>query len=170
MNSIITNKAPIAGSDNEGQLCQIHYSLNGSRHTTWKTHTDYTLLNQLLLQVNWNVLFSGCNNTDECAERFYDFLLDAISKSSTRKKISRRQRLPKHIVKLLRLKKKAWREAKKTNNYDKVLTSRRTVRAAILQHRRNMEQRLIFANNRQAFFRHVYQIIGMKTTACKILL
>ena len=33
-----------------------------------------------------------------------------------------------------------------------------------------MEQRLISANNRQAFIRHVYQSIGMKTTACKKLL
>ena len=120
MNSVITNVAPISGSDHEGQLCKIHHSFNRSRHTTWKTHTDYTLLNQFLLQVNWDVFFSGRNNTDKYAERFYGFFLDAISKSSTRKKISRRQRLPRHIVKLLRLKKKAWRKAKKTNNYDRV--------------------------------------------------
>ena len=106
INSVITDVALIAGSDHEGQLCKIHHSLNGSRHTTWKTHTDYTLLNQFLLQVNWDVFFSGCNNRDEYAERFYGFLLDAISKLSARKKISRQQRLPRHIIKLLHLKKK----------------------------------------------------------------
>ena len=43
MNSVITNVAPIAGLDHEGQLCKIHDSLNRSRHTTWKTLTHTTL-------------------------------------------------------------------------------------------------------------------------------
>jgi galactose mutarotase-like enzyme len=57
---------------------------------------------------------------------------------------------------LLRAKHKAWVTAKLTGDKTPFITARRTAKAAIRAYHRNTEQRLIYANDKSAFFSYIY--------------
>ena len=60
-------------------------------------------------------------------------------------------------------KKCAWQQARLTSNYTAYKTARRVFRAAIRQHRRNMEHLLTFSRNRRAFFNYVSKRLDVVT-------
>ena len=64
------------------------------------------------------------------------------------------QRLPKHVVHLLHIKRK-WAEAKRSGDYTAYKAAGATAGAAIRSHQRNIEHRIIYSNNHKAFFSYI---------------
>ena len=69
---------------------------------------DYEQLSFKLQFVNWSSTFAGCVGVNEYAERFTTVLKTAVADCTSFKRVFRRPRLPKHIVKLLRTKRRLW--------------------------------------------------------------
>ena len=116
---------------------------------------DYAKIDQILGQVNWHSYFLGCYSVDDYAYELTSVLLDAIHQCTFVRSACRRPRLPKYFVFLLRKKKKAWTFYKNSGDILSYLTARRTAQTAICQYRRNCENKLVYSNNRKAFFAHV---------------
>ena len=58
-------------------------------------------------------------------------------------------------MQLIRVKQNKWKAAKQSGDYSAYIALRKTVRAAIRSHHRNLESRFIYNNNRRTFFSHV---------------
>ena len=116
---------------------------------------DYTKLGHVLSQLDWSLCFNNCANVDNYAVKFKGTLLRALSNCIHHKPIYKRRRLPKHVVRLLHIKKVSWQEAKRLSDYTKYKAARTTARAAIRRHRRNVESRLIHNNDRKEFFSYI---------------
>ena len=116
---------------------------------------DYIKLGHVLFEIDWSLCFNNCANVDNYAAKFNDTLLRALSNCTHQKPIYKRRHLPKHVVRLLHIKKVNWQEAKRSGNYTKYKAARTTARAVIMRHRRNVESRLIHNNDRKAFFSYI---------------
>ena len=73
--------------------------------------------------------------------RTADLFSNAAFQCMSVKHRRRRHRLSKHILRLLHAKRKAWRNGLLSGNFDMYSDLRKTSRAAIRQHRRNLENR-----------------------------
>ena len=154
-------------SDHDAQLLIISKALcKSTLRQTFKV--NYEQLGLILSGVDWLSLFSSCMNVDDYAERFTKCLLESIHISSRSKYVTRRIRLPKFIVSMLRKKKKAWKKWKSTGDAVDYIRLRKEVRAAIRQHRRNQEERIISSKNARSFFTYVNEKMGYKSKAIKI--
>ncbi len=157
--STVAALPPVAGSDHDAQLISLPVRPPATQHRIFRA-TDYQRLRGTLSGVDWPLFFNGCFTVDDYSSRFTDFFLAAVNECTQLKPASRRQRLPRHIVRLLHLKRRKWCEGKRSGNYDAFKVARTTARAALRQHRRNTEYRLTFARNRKAFFSHIYSKLG----------
>jgi exonuclease III len=158
-NSNVTYLPPIAGSDHSSQLLSIQGVLSPSVIGT-TTAVNVEHLNSILSLINWDFIFSGCLTVDDFAFHLESVLKESIMKCTTTRCRFRRQRLPRHIVMLLRAKKKAWRRGQLCGNLDPYYELRRTTQAAIRQFRRNTESRLIYNGNRSKFFAYINRSLG----------
>ena len=75
----------------------------------------------------------------------------------------RRRSLPKHIVNL-RSKRKTWKVAKRTGNLSSFLAARKTAKAALRVYQRNLEQRIIYNEDKRAFFSYINHKINSHKT------
>ena len=123
---------------------------------------DVDLLGVLFSQFVWDSVFTRCLSTDDFADQFDSVLQDAILRSTKTIYCLRRTRLPKHIVSLLRAKKRAWRNKKKTDHYKKYYVLRKTTRAVIRKFKHNRESRLVYAANQKEFFTHINTKLGQQ--------
>lgn len=158
-NGFVDDHPPIGGSDHSAQVIKLNYTCSETRKDLC-ADIDIQRLNYYLSLLDWNCLFTGCDNVDVYSTLFNNVLLANIKACTTYKCRTRRQRFPRHIVKLLHSKKKAWLKAKQTGELTNYIALRRTVRAAIRQHRRNLENKLVYSNNRKAFFSYVNSKVG----------
>jgi Reverse transcriptase (RNA-dependent DNA polymerase)/Endonuclease-reverse transcriptase len=158
--STVANLPPIAGSDHYAQLITIPELLSSAARERTYRFVDYQQLALTLRNVNWSLFFAGCVNVDEYANRFTEFILSATAASSCFKPALKRQRLPKHVVRLLQLKRRMWTEGRRSGNFSLYEAAKRNTRAAVRQHNRNLEYRLTFSRNRKAFFSHIYKKLG----------
>ena len=94
--------------------------------------------------------------TENFAKVFTNLLYTAVNSSKRHKQCSRRDRLPKYIVEMLRKKKRAYVDAEQTHNYTNFEKISRSVSAAIRQHRCK-ESRLIFARDQKSFSSYIYK-------------
>ena len=76
----------------------------------------------------------------------------AVADCTSFKRTGLSPRLPKHIAKLLRTKRRLWTKAKCTGDYMAYYTATKIAKSAIRIHRRNQEWKLVYANNKKAFF------------------
>ena len=116
------------------------------------------MLGSLLQHVDWSSAFESCVSTNDYSVLFTNILNEVISTRFRPR--HRRHPLPSHIAALLRAKQKAWQIAKRTDNRLVFITARRTAKAALRAYKRNIEQRLIYAKNKSAFFAHISQKSG----------
>ena len=116
---------------------------------------DYAKLDQVLGQVIWHSYFLGCYSVDDYADALTNVWLEAIYQCTYVRSACRRPRLPKYIVSLLQKKKRAWTFYKNSGDISRYLTAQRTAQVAIHQYRRNCEAKLVYSNNKKAFFAHV---------------
>ena len=70
-------------------------------------------------------------------------------------RLCKRQRLPKHIVQLIKAKRKHWETAKISNDLTAYKNARSAARVAILSHRRNLKNRLVCRKDRKALFSYL---------------
>ena len=92
---------------------------------------------------------------DDYDDVLTNVLLDATHQCTYVKSACRRSRQPKYIVSLLRKRKRAWTFYKNYGDIASYRTARHTAQAVIRQYRRNCEAKLVYPNNRKAFFAHV---------------
>jgi hypothetical protein len=155
VNCNVTTLPPLADSDHCAQILRIPFVTNSSAGQM-TSKVDHALLCNLLQQTDWLASLQNCVTADDFAAQFTGQLQHAISFSTYHRPQFRRQRLPRHIVQLLRAKHKAWVTAKLTGDKTPFITARRTAKAAIRAYHRNTEQRLIYANDKSAFFSYIY--------------
>ncbi len=151
----VSELPPFDRCDHKAQLLSLPLLYAPASKTV--TSIDYDNLNILLSLLNWQSIFAGCQTADEYADTFMDQLYSAIEASTMRRPHRRRSPLPKHIVCLLRRKKRAWLRAKHSGNYAGYDELRKTVKAAVRSFRRNQEERLVYARDKRTFFAHVNQ-------------
>jgi ribonuclease P/MRP protein subunit RPP40 len=151
---VIDNLPPIAGSDHSTQL--IHLPVMTKQDKDSNEFTDYQLLGAILSCVVWETVFAACSTADDYASIFTRTLREALRASSYHKPRYTRAALPRHIVQLLRAKRQEWRTAKLSGDFERFKKVSKTAQAAIRQHQRNQEHRLVSRNSRKAFFKHIY--------------
>ena len=145
---------PIAGSDHDAQLWYVTLPAL-QRRRNLRRHVDYAKLNCALSLIDWTVAFKGCAVTDDYAARFTNLVLDAVNKFSAFVPLFRRLRLPKQIVMLLRVKKRAWTSHLHTRDMSAFKAASRTARAALRQHRHCEEMRLICSQDHHRLFKYI---------------
>ena len=158
---------PIAGSGYDAQLWHITLP-TFQRRRNLRRRVDYTKLNYALSLIDWTVDFKGCVVTDDYAARFTNLILDAMNKCLIFVPFFRRPWLPKHIVALLRVKKRAWTSYLRTRDMSAFKAASKNARAALRQHRRCEEMRLIYSQDRQRLFKHVNSKTGAGTKSIHI--
>ena len=124
-------------------------------HRSLRPLDDYDSLCLAISNINWTQTFSQYRRSNDFATRFTNLLSETIVSCTKYFPSYRRQRLPRHIVHLLRAKKKAWIRAKCTGNITLFKTTCRVARAALRLYRRNEEERLIYSNNRNLLFSYI---------------
>ena len=157
----------IAGSDHKAQLWHVTLPAVQCRRNLCR-HVDYAKLNCALSLIDLTVAFKGCAVTDDYAACFTNLVLDAVNKCSAFVLHFRRPRLPKHIVVLLRVKKRAWTSYLRTRDMSAFKATSRTARAALRQHRRSEEMRLIYSQNRHRLFKYINCKTGAGTKSIHI--
>ena len=150
---VVSDLPPIAGSDHSAQLVRLPATEEAGMKL--RNVVDYKQLELLLSHIDSRVLFVGCVTVDYYALRLNTALVDAINASTLYKPRYKRERFPRHIVQLICIKQKKWKAAKQSSDYSAYIALRKTVRAAIRSHHRNLESRFIYNNNCRAFFSHV---------------
>jgi ribonuclease P/MRP protein subunit RPP40 len=145
---------PVAGSDHDAQLISIRLPRQLQKNNTIHRRIDYHSLTVQLQQVDWTAVFSSCASANDYASSFTAALSNAIESSAKYLPRFRRKRLPRHIVQLIRAKKKAWRLARHTGDYSKFKAASRTSRAALRQLRRCEEMRIIYSSDNRQLFSH----------------
>ena len=158
---------PIARSDHDVQLWYVTL-LALQCHRNLRRHVDYTKLNCALNLIDWTVAFKGCAVTDDYTVRFTNLVLDAVNKCSAFVPLFRRLQLPKHIVVLLQVKKRAWTSYLRTCDMSAFKVARRTARAALRQHRRYEEMRLIYSQDHHRLFKYINCKTGAGTKSIHI--
>jgi hypothetical protein len=113
---------------------------------------DYQSLTHQLQHINWTAHFSNSKSADDYAFNFTTTLSNAIENSAKYQPRFHRKRLPRHIVKFIRAKKKARRAACHTGDYAKFKAASRTSRAALSQHQRCEEMRIIYSRDNKQLF------------------
>ena len=105
IHSKILDLPPAAGLDHSAQLVKLYV---GKKYTGARLcqRVDYEQFGKLLSQLDYTTMFIGCIDVDDFASRFTETLLNAVSASSFYRPVYWRQRLPRHIVQLLRAKQK----------------------------------------------------------------
>jgi ribonuclease P/MRP protein subunit RPP40 len=168
ISSTVTDLPPIGDSDHSAQLLHLPLAPVMLKNDKMVRKVDLAILNNLLQPIDWLVAFAGCNSTNDYAERFTNVLRNAITASTYYRPRTRFPRLPRHIVQLIKAKKKAWLRSRRTGNRQPFITARRIARAAIRAHVRNTEQRLIYDKNRAAFYSHIYNNTGKRQQAISL--
>ena len=153
-NSIIIDEIsclpPISTLDHDSQL--LRCQLPGLAFRRILRRVDNESLCLVISNNNWTQAFGQCRRSDDFATRFTNLLSQTIASFTKYVPSYRRQRLPRHMVHLLRANKKAWTRAKCTGNITLFKTASRVAHAALRQYRRNGEERLIYSNNRNLLF------------------
>ena len=67
-----------------------------------RRHVDYDGLRLLLSQTDWTASFQGCIVASDFTYRFNFLIFGAVDTCNSYRPIFRRQRLPRHIVRLKR--------------------------------------------------------------------
>jgi hypothetical protein len=165
--SVLIDLPPIAGSDHSAQLLTVPCVTTSGASS--QTIIDYQHLDFVLSNIIWESVFAGCITVNDYASSFTDTLLKAVRVSSYSRHQHRRPVLPRHIVQLLKKKRCCWRAAKLSGDYTTFKLLSRTAQSAIRQYRRNQEQRLVFRNNRKAFFAHVYNKCGQRESSVNLV-
>ena len=132
------------------------------------TFTLYNYNSFKLSNIDWVTFFSGCFNANQFASKFTDLLTMETDICTRYVPAFRRQRLPRHIVHLLRAKKRAWSTCKHTGDRATFKAASKVTRAALRQHRRCNEMRIIYANNRRSFFKHIRNSFGSQTSSINL--
>ena len=153
----ISYLVPINCSDHVSQLLRIRLpcSINCTMlHTSscrlWRPSPP--------AKSNWLAIsFQGCIVANDFANRFNTLIFNAMDTCTSYNPIFRRQRLPRHIVQLLRAKRRAWCTSRQSGDTASFKAVSRTARAALRQYRRCEELRLVYSNNRKAFFSHMHR-------------
>ena len=107
VNSFITYLPPIGGSDHTVQLLTLENDQPAVTNKKLHTSVDVDLLGVLLSQIVWDSVFVWCLSVDDFVGQFDSVLQDAISRITKTIYCLRRTRLQKHVVSLLRTKKRA---------------------------------------------------------------
>ena len=161
--SSIDELPPVAGYDHNAQLLSVCATLSFVGKATHEFF-NYQHLSSLLSQKMWNKVFASCISTDDYADSFTAALLYAIKASISCRPACKREALPKHIVQLIRLKKRLWLQGGITGDYTAFMQARRNLQAAIRHFRRSQKQRLLaYRNNRKKFFSCVFKKCGNRT-------
>ena len=84
-------------------------------------------------QTDWRQYFSDCVTANEYAERYTNGLLTAIHLSAIHRRNFKKAHLPRHKIKLLHAKTKAWRLAKRGGSNGAYKEACRMTRASIRQ-------------------------------------
>lgn len=116
----------------------------------------------------WTAVFKHCTNIDEYATRLTNIMYSSVASCTSVKSVHRHERLPKHVVHLLRVKRKAWVTTPGRSDRRSFVVSWNTIKAPMHSHRRNQERRLVHSKNKIAFFFHVYKKINAKPYAVNI--
>jgi hypothetical protein len=167
INSNISDLPPIARSDHSAQLIEL--PISSVSDVKQRKVVDAKQLGLLLGQLDSTTMFSECRDVDDYANVLTATLLGAIADSTRFKQVCKRQRLPRYIVQLLHTKKKLWRAAKQSKEFSKYKAAKKTARAAIRSHQRNLENRLVYSNNRRAFFSHINDKLYQKKNKIQLL-
>ena len=152
--SSVNNLPPIGGSDHATQFVQLRAIVH-TQSRVMRKEVNYIKLGNILSQFDWIAFFADCNYVDTYASKFNAALLTAVADCTRYKPAYKRRRLPEHVVQLLHEKKAKWLEAKITGDYTSYKAARKTARAAIRRHRRNVESRLIYNNDSKAFYSYI---------------
>ena len=148
--------APINCSDHDSQLLRIRLPFSVNR-TILRHHVEYDGIRLLLSQTDWTASFQGCIVVNDFVYRFNSLIFGAVDTCTSYKSIFRRQRLPRHIVQLLRAKKRAWRTSRQSGDTALFKAASSIARAALRQYRRCEELRLVYSNNLKAFFSYIHR-------------
>ena len=158
---------PIAQSDHDAQL--LRFSLPSiTNHINLCRIVDYDSLRFKLSNIDWVTFFSGCSNANQFASKFTDLLIMETDICTRYVPAFRRQRLPRHIVHLLRAKKRAWSTCKHTGDRATLKAASKVMRVALRQHRRYNEMRIIYANDRRSFFKYIRYSFGSQTSSINL--
>ena len=134
--------APINCSDHDSQLLLIRF-LCSVNCTILRRHVDFDGLRLLLSQTDWRASFQECIVANDFAHRFNTLIFNVVDTCTSYNPIFRRQRLPRHIVQLLRAKRRAWYTSRQSGDTALFKAARRTARAALQQYRQCEELRLV---------------------------
>ena len=149
----VNNIPPFANSDHCGQLLKLVVP-SLKRQLRLHSVVQFDDVAAIVSHIDWHQEFTGCVSTDDFANVFTSIIAGAVNASTHLKPIRRRNPLPKHIVRLLRAKQRAWHAARKTSDYTKFKSISKNARAAIRQHRRCQELRMVYSKDRRAFYTH----------------
>ena len=144
----------IGSSDHATQILKIPV-LCTSSYRDFRLVIHFKRVAEIICQVNWQNKFNDCTGADDSASKFTNVLKNLVNDCTSLIPIFRRRRLPKHIVQLIRNKKKAWRLAKRTQDFIKFKSLNRSARAATRQQRQSEESRLIVRRDKRAFYSYV---------------
>ena len=126
----VTSLPLIAGSDHNAQLLRLkavkRTNLEGNDRLVH--HIRYKNVVSIMSSIDWPSTFSTCVTTDDYADCFTNILHEVIDMSSYFKSARRRKCLPRHIVKLLHSKRRAWLSAKRSGDFTSYKTLCRTVK------------------------------------------
>jgi hypothetical protein len=158
-NNEVNNVPPIAGSDHDGQLIAFALPIAFNHHTTTSV-VNYELVIHQLSRIDWPTVFRSCISADDFANVFTRLLDNTVKCATSTKKVCRRERLPRHIVRLLSHKKRAWSLASRSGDYTKFKLKSKAARSALRQYRRWREHRLLQTHDRKSFYNYVRSKLG----------
>ena len=117
---------PFARSDHSSQMVDVAYMYNPKRASTYLcgftknyNKTNFDLVQQLLAQVDWSVIFENAADVDDYVMRFNKIFKETVDNYTLVCKIFKKhkQRYPKHLKKLIHLKRREWEKEHQIKNY-----------------------------------------------------
>ena len=117
---------------------------------------DFSKINQFLSTVNWESLLTSSDSIENMYKSFLDIIHRSIDLYVPLYRTSSKPTLPKRIRNLLKEKQALYKKSKFNNKFKKAYTDHaKLYKAAIKDHRKQAEERVITSRNKKVLFSHM---------------
>ena len=163
---------PVASSDHNAIIISLPESSFINCSAVCRTpnynnfsNADFGIAASLLYYIDWNVLFHKCIDVDDYVSVFTEVLTSALrqSISSRCSRFNHPLPLPKHILRIIAKKKRAWITAKQSGTSDDFKRYKqlcKSVRSAIRNYHKEREIQLVREGNFVKFFTYTNNQLG----------
>ena len=124
---------------------------------------NFTQINTYLSTINWDAVFHPYEDINKMYSNFLEIIHKSIELYVPMSKVKQRTRLPKSLIKLLRIKRKLYKKSKVNKSFKlKFKKQERIFKIALQSYRYQCEQNILNSGSKKLLYNHINQKLHMR--------